>query len=632
MRLVKPLLILLVALSLAACQARPTPASTLTVAAPTSPPGATATAVVPSPPPTQPPATPSPAPAATATPRPESGLGATVTPLPTLADLHSPFVGNLPLAPQFPRVNDLSFVDPLNGWAVVAVADPLYPVSWVLVYRTGDGGQHWQALSAPEALIYPSELVPYLPALNRIRFFNTLEGELTGTRRFNTADGGLTWEDTGPYDPDLPPVTLEAGQYRLEPRDCAPADPPDYLNYTHCPYHLQRLSGGAWQAEGMSFTAIVAELISADESAAWIVAYAQADAGSTPLGRLWRTQDGGRTWEALPDLPSTWPLTNNTWQWVFAPADGQHVWLVTGDAGAGVFGGKVLYVSNDGGRNWSLRAQAAIDGTHRFGDIPVPGYLVDFTAVTADQAYMVRGRASFLVTRDGGRTWQEAIPEYVFPGDDNATGPIVFLDDQHGWAVTGDAVYRTVDGGDTWQPGVVPGLPGRTPLPPSPTPWPTGYPGGPTPAPTATPGLSAWPNRLAGAGLIISNSTSLPGWPIAVTNVWVQLRTGVRVYAGVTSTAGQGAVVVLTARTDPAPLELYLTRGRAGAVQVVDARGERLVLQSLDGQATFYFDVPTRQFVDSLALTSPAPTVTPLPTFTATPGTPTAVWMPGPYP
>ncbi|MCC7358428.1 MAG: hypothetical protein IT317_03065, partial [Anaerolineales bacterium] len=608
------------------------PASPLTVAAQTSPPGAIATAIVPNPPPTQPPATPSPAPAATATTRPESGLGATATPLPTLADLHSPFAGHLPLEPQFPRVYDLSFVDPLNGWAVVAVADPLYPVGWALVYRTSDGGQHWQALSSPEALIYSSELAPYLPALNRIRFFNALEGELTGTHRFVTADGGLTWENTGPYDPRLAPVTLEAGQFRLEPHDCAPAEPPDYPNYTHCPYRLQRLSDGAWQAAGLSFTAITAELVAADARTAWIVAYAQAEADTTPVGRLWRTHDGGRTWEPLPDLPSTWPLMDDVWQWFFAPADGRHVWLVSGDAGAGIFGGKVLYVSDDGGRTGSLRAQTEIAGADRFGDIPVPGYLLGFTAVTGEQAYMVRGRMSFLVTRDGGRTWQEAIPEYIFPGDDNATGPIVFLDDQHGWAVTGDAVYSTVDSGHTWRPGILPGLPSVTPQPPSPTPWPTGYPGGPTPAPTATPGLSAWPNRVAGAGLIISDSAGLPGWPIAVTNFWVQLRTGVRVYAGVTSAAGQGAVAVLTESTDPDQPELYLTPSRAGAVQVVDARGERLVLQTLDGQATFYFDVPTRRFVDSLAVTSPAPTVTLVPTFSATLGTPAAVWTPGAYP
>ena len=55
-------------------------------------------------------------------------------------------------------------------------------------------------------------------------------------------------------------------------------------------------------------------------------------------------------------------------------------------------------------------------------------------------------------TTDGGRTWSQ-VEWSVDPEEDEgsfARGPIVWLDDQTGYA-TGDAVFRTADGGRTWQ-------------------------------------------------------------------------------------------------------------------------------------------------------------------------------------
>jgi hypothetical protein len=610
--------VMLIAFGLAACRTaprlastpRPTPAQA--VPATTAPPTTT-----PLPWPTWRLDSGYPAPGATSTQPPSP---------PAQADLHSPFAGNPPLAPASVRISALSFVDPLQGWALVAASDGVNPLSWRLVYRTGDGGQHWEVLSALEAISYPSDVAPHLPALSGIRFFNPLEGELAGTHRFVTTDGGLTWTNTGPYTARREPVTLEAGRFRLLPGDCAPTEAPKPAACTHS---LQVLDGDTWRPQGVVFPAVRADLIPADRRTAWIVAYTHADDGLRVTGHLWRTQDGGRSWQHLLDLPRSAHLRNFEGSYAFAPVDGQTVWLVGGDAGAGAFGGKVVYVSNDGGQTWELRAQVAIDGRYRLGQIQVSGYLLRFTAATAGRAFMALAWVPFITTDDGGYTWKDALPEFLGPGYDAATGPIVFLDAEHGWAVTGEAIYRTVDGGDTWQPGAVPGLPAITPLPPTPSPPPdSAYPGGPTPAPTITPDFSYVPNRVAGAGLIISDSTGVPGWPIAPANYWIQLETGVQVYAGVTAVAEQGAVAVLAPLTDPARPELYLTPRRAGMVQVVGAQGERLVLRSLDGQATFYFDLPTRQFVVSLSATVSAPTVTPLPTHTAPRPTLTATPLP----
>ena len=67
---------------------------------------------------------------------------------------------------------------------------------------------------------------------------------------------------------------------------------------------------------------------------------------------------------------------------------------------------------------------------------------------------------------------------------------------------------------------------------------------------------------------------------------------------GVTTAASQGVVIVQLETLDHAMLSgggTFPTPIKSGAVTIVSARGERLTLQSVNS-ATFYFDVPTRQF------------------------------------
>jgi pre-peptidase len=75
----------------------------------------------------------------------------------------------------------------------------------------------------------------------------------------------------------------------------------------------------------------------------------------------------------------------------------------------------------------------------------------------------------------------------------------------------------------------------------------------------------------------------------------------------------QGMVYVILFAADGAQLsngDYYPTATRSGAVHIVGAQGQRLILLS-EGGETFYFDVPGQQFTASL--TESVPTVTPLP-------------------
>jgi hypothetical protein len=78
---------------------------------------------------------------------------------------------------------------------------------------------------------------------------------------------------------------------------------------------------------------------------------------------------------------------------------------------------------------------------------------------------------------------------------------------------------------------------------------------------------------------------------------------------------GPGNIEMIYYKQFPAPTQ-------SGSVYVTDAVGERLILQSTNG-TTFYFDVPTRQFVSSLDAVVPTFTPSPM-SLLPTPISPTA--------
>jgi hypothetical protein len=104
-------------------------------------------------------------------------------------------------------------------------------------------------------------------------------------------------------------------------------------------------------------------------------------------------------------------------------------------------------------------------------------------------------------------------------------------------------------------------------------------------------------------------------------NMWIEdndTRT-LRTFVSLGYLSGPGGEITLQGAVDvrvlnPAYALVYqkrvLTPTQAGPIHVVDAVGERLILQSTNG-TIFYFDVPTRQFVSSLDVV--VPTFTPSP-------------------
>lgn len=154
--------------------------------------------------------------------------------------------------------------------------------------------------------------------------------------------------------------------------------------------------------------------------------------------------------------------------------------------------------------------------------------------------------------------------------------------------------------------------------------------------PTETPDFAGFRHQDAGSGVIVWDTITVKGYPIGVINQWYQLPKSLRVLAGGINSE-QGAVAVLAPGIEISSPEIYYTPRQAGPVEISDAAGERLVLHSVSSGATFYFDVPARQFVDTLTVTIDAPTVTPRPTFTPIPtplpvASPTIGFPPTQYP
>jgi hypothetical protein len=105
---------------------------------------------------------------------------------------------------------------------------------------------------------------------------------------------------------------------------------------------------------------------------------------------------------------------------------------------------------------------------------------------------------------------------------------------------------------------------------------------------------------------------------IAVVNRWVEEASDrtFDVLAGADMLDGtQGMVFVVESLPDGTDLSdggYYLTPIKAGPVRVVDAQGERLILNAEDG-TTFYFDVRGQTFVSSLSEVVPTMTFWPTP-------------------
>ncbi len=147
-------------------------------------------------------------------------------------------------------------------------------------------------------------------------------------------------------------------------------------------------------------------------------------------GEIWRTQDAGRAWTLISRIaPSSEAHYAGATQMYFA--DDEHGWLI--DAFS-------AWCTHDGGANWGRCFSSA--NPERGNGWPLTYFHID-----SKTAWIGATDGEIYRTTDGGLTWQRRrlATDASFDG-------IYFIDTHYGWVAgwPNGGIYNTTDGGNTW--------------------------------------------------------------------------------------------------------------------------------------------------------------------------------------
>lgn len=177
----------------------------------------------------------------------------------------------------------------------------------------------------------------------------------------------------------------------------------------------------------------------------WVLAVQE----ESRLAQLFTTGDGGVAWQRQL-LPTQ---VGGCTSLVLAVSSDQKLWLLCGDGLATAMQPKWLYASIDSGASWNLVSSADV-AAESIGRLPISGHIFDsrgFAVTSPTTAFMALNRGTLYVTRDGGKNWNDVVTDQPVNLGDAAIGPLHFIDTAHGWLVSAGRVFRTTDGGITWQ-------------------------------------------------------------------------------------------------------------------------------------------------------------------------------------
>jgi len=284
-------------------------------------------------------------------------------------------------------------------------------------YSSANGGEAWTALPGGQA-------AATIPLYSGVWFADAQNGLSIGDDGaiLATDDGGRSWVQTSssklPID-GLATRWVYPGSHFT----------PDGAVWILADKRLQRSrdAGRTWEAAALTerVAAQVYWMQFVDASHGWLTSASCDDpavAACSP--RLYRTSDGGLTWELAGELPGA----------TVAFADAQTGVVMRGDA--------TLYRSEDGGQSWTPldidRRSVPFSQLIYFQSTKV-GWILP--AVLSDRRLMK--------TIDGGRSW---ILAATLPETGASLFDIRFADEDNGWIVgERGLVLNTRDGGTTWQ-------------------------------------------------------------------------------------------------------------------------------------------------------------------------------------
>jgi photosystem II stability/assembly factor-like uncharacterized protein len=143
-------------------------------------------------------------------------------------------------------------------------------------------------------------------------------------------------------------------------------------------------------------------------------------------GRVWRTEDGGRTWSIISFLESGHPGWSFGLPSKIVFTDQLHGWIVET---------YTTWYTFDGGVNWTEVTPPAMKRRAQ----PVCWFFLNSL-----QGWICSSNGPLFFTADSGKTWQSQ----DFPSLN--LQDVTFVDEKTGW-VNGKELYNTIDGGKSWQ-------------------------------------------------------------------------------------------------------------------------------------------------------------------------------------
>jgi photosystem II stability/assembly factor-like uncharacterized protein len=294
----------------------------------------------------------------------------------------------------FQDLDSLQMIDSNNGWAQTTHT----------ILRTTDEGITWSDVTPADILIQSLNVEISAKFLDsKTAYLTVPNGSGSSITVYATNDGGSTWRKSEAVDKSL--------------RDYPPQNP---------------------------------SLTFADKENGWILAPFDAAMGSSDT-ELFSTTDGGVTWNAIAGVTygennvHGYPLEGIKSGVAFA--DRQNGFLTGTTHGNGIW----LFASHDGGLNWQKQV------------VSIPkGYSADGGSATSYPPQFFGGKdgilpvsfstdqkrtTMFYVTHDSGKTWEQTTP--LLP-DRSVLEVWDFIDADHGFATDGANIYVTVNGAKSW--------------------------------------------------------------------------------------------------------------------------------------------------------------------------------------